>query len=80
MTHTQRLLYTIHGSIRARAEGMAGGKKAEMAVQCTKANAKQRKSNVLKAVFKLEMRGWEGKLGAARIFPDLSTGDLALNC
>jgi len=28
-------------SIHARAEGMARGKKAEMAVQCTKANAKQ---------------------------------------
>lgn len=40
LNYTQRLLYTIHGSVRARAEGMAGGKKAEMAVQCTKANAK----------------------------------------
>lgn len=80
VNYMQRLLYTMHGSVHARAEGMAGGKKAETAVQCTKPNAKQRKSNVLKAVFKLKIRGLEGKLGATLIFPDLSTGDLDLNC
>lgn len=59
---------------------MTGGKEAKMAVQCTKANAKQYKSNVLKAAFELKVRGVEGKLGATLMFPDLSTGDLALNC
>lgn len=73
VSYTQCLLCTIRGSVHARAEGMAGGKKAEMAVQRTKANAKQCKSNVLKAVSKLKIRGVEGKLGAALIFPDLST-------
>lgn len=58
---------------------MAGGKKVEMAVQSTKANAKQCKNNVLKAVFKIKIRGVEGKFGAALISSDLSTGDLALN-
>lgn len=82
----QSLLYITHShlfslrSIHARAEGMARGKKAEMVVQCTKANAKQCKNNALKTVIKLKIRGVEGKLGAALIFLDLSTGDLALNC
>jgi len=31
-------------------------------------------------VFKLKIREVEGKLEASLIFPDLSTGDLALNC
>lgn len=43
----ESLLYIFHSlllslrSIHARAEGTARGKKAEMVVQCTKANAKQ---------------------------------------
>lgn len=80
VNYRQRLLNIIRGSIQTRAEGMAGGKKAEMAVQCSKANAKQCKSSVLKAVFKLVTREAEGKLEAALIFPDLSREDLALNC
>lgn len=79
VNYRQRLLSTVPGSVQARAEGMAGGKKAEMAVQCSKANAKQCKSSVLKAVFKLATRGAEGGRGAALIFSDLSTEDLALN-
>lgn len=80
VNYARCLPYSIRGSIHAKAEGMTGGKKAEMAVHCTKANAKQCKSSVLKAVFKLKVRGVEGKLGATLIFPSFSTGDLILNC
>lgn len=45
----------------ARAQGMAGGKKAELAVQSTRANAEQCKGNAPKAVFKLKIRGVEGE-------------------
>lgn len=70
-------MFAIHcpSSIPGRAEGMARGKKAEMTVQCTKANAKQCKNIVLKAVFELKIKGVEGKLGATLTFPALSTGD-----
>jgi len=49
------LLYTRQRPYRA--ESMTGSKKAEMAVQRTKANAKQHKSNVLKASFQAEDQG-----------------------
>lgn len=55
-------VFAVHHphSVRARAEGMAGGKKAELAVQSTRANAEQCKSNAPKAVSKLKIRGVEG--------------------
>lgn len=59
----QQAAFAVHHPhhLPARAEGMAGGKKAELAVQSTRANAEQCKGNALKAVFKLKTRGVEGE-------------------
>lgn len=75
-------VFAVHHptNIHGRSEGMAGGKKAEMTVRCTKANAKQCKSIVLKALFKMKIKGVEGKLRATLTFPDLNPGDLDLSC
>lgn len=61
LLHSRQCLLCTIPALRARAEGMAGGKKAELAVQSTRANAEQCKGNAPKAVFKLNIRGVEGE-------------------